>query len=244
MSKYFRTLNRLEEQKPTGIRGTVSKELASSPPTLGDPRTRSGHDAASEPSRSSLVTLLDSVRATARSSSCARVVFASPEATDTVGTIVSGLALLGRQRGLKILVGQFSESDRGLTLRGNGGGEGSSAIAPGGVASNSAEAIPQDVAEAVSTEHLRSWLQQVSSEYDLMLFQAPHLGDSIEAALLGKECAGLVLVVEPLSTSRRALRDAVARARSSNCTVLGLVIHGGKPWLPRWLRRFLPDQAS
>jgi len=224
MSKYFRTLSRLERGRASEIRGRVrepghSATLAQVSSARVDPRVSSAM-------KSDVVTLLDTVRSTTLSTQAPRAVFASPESSDLVGPLVSELAHLARQRGLKVLFGQLDDADGRSLLQ----------------HSDDSGAIIHS--EAVSAEELRATFRRAGDHHDLMLLQAPPLKNSLDAALLGKECAGLVLVVEPLVTTRRGLRKAVARVRSAGCPILGLVICGGKPWLPRWLRRFLSDEGS
>jgi hypothetical protein len=170
---------------------------------------------------SGFAALLDAVRAAAQSPSAPGIVVAAPDSAERVGSVISGLAAVARRRGLRVFVGRLEDSGQQTTVRKAG-----------------------DVTTTVSSGQIQSWFDQVDGEHDLVLVHAPPLGSSLDAALLGKGCTGLVLVVEPLETTRSGLRSAVARAESTGCRVLGLVVSGGKPWIPRWLRRFLPDQVA
>lgn len=223
MSKYFRTLSRLEHRRSAGTDSRVSEPVPS--PLVQVPSAPVATSVSSAMT-SDVVTLLDVVRATVPSTQAPRVVFASPEGSGCVGPLVSELAHIARQRGLRVVFGRLEDADGRPGLQ--------QTDVTGGIIHS----------EAVSPAELRATLRRSDDQHDLMLLHAPPLKNSLDAALLGKECNGLVLVVEPLVTTRRGLRNAVARVRSTGCPLLGLVVCGGKQWLPRWLRRFLPEEGS
>ncbi len=75
---------------------------------------------------------------------------------------------------------------------------------------------------------------------DLLIVEAPPMLKSVDAALLGRACDGLVLVVEALATKQEDLEAAVEKARAAGCPPIGLVIAEHSEWLPRTLRKFLP----
>jgi hypothetical protein len=81
------------------------------------------------------------------------------------------------------------------------------------------------------------WIAQARAAHDLVLLEAQSLAHSVEAALLARECDGLVIVVEPGTTTREALSTAVERAETADCPILGLVMTESRRWLPERLHR-------
>jgi hypothetical protein len=88
-------------------------------------------------------------------------------------------------------------------------------------------------------EVARRWLEDAISGHDLLIVEAPPLSASVDAALLGRACSGLVLVAEALATARQDLGQAAETARLADCPLLGLVLTGSRDWLPGWLSRIM-----
>ena len=64
---------------------------------------------------------------------------------------------------------------------------------------------------------------------DFVVIGAPPLTESSHAALLARECDGLVVVVQPMLTQRADVQVAVDRARHAGCRLLGFVMAEGEP---------------
>ena len=75
------------------------------------------------------------------------------------------------------------------------------------------------------------------ARHEMVIIEAPPLGISVDAAMIARACDGLVLVVEAQNTPREALRDAIERADTVGCQILGIVMEGRPEYRPPWLRK-------
>ena len=243
MSRYFQTLKKLQQE-----RGEEPSEMASltMEPSLPDagaakiwapespeevfPELPLAHREAAWSD------MIEALRSQSQSSQTTLVVAGVSEVEST-RRIVAGLLRQADRRGLLVRAAQLTISRVGRVLR---------VLPPEaetGRASSTSSPVPEDfeLSGHDIQRQLQEWLRSSLSGSDLLVIEAPGVLSSTDTLLLAKACDGLALVVEPLVTDRKALKAAVDRARTSDCRIMGLVVSGHREWLPRWLRRLLPD---
>ncbi|MEM9555770.1 MAG: hypothetical protein AAGC60_16065 [Acidobacteriota bacterium] len=93
---------------------------------------------------------------------------------------------------------------------------------------------------APDPEAVTRWYREHAEGYDLLLVEAPAMLQSVDAALLGRLCDGLILVVDSMGTRQEDLETAVEKARAAGCPPIGIVVQNHREWLPRVLRKILP----
>jgi hypothetical protein len=172
-------------------------------------------------------TLLDGLRArTARHGGLRALVLATPEPSPASGVVLDGLAARAEQWGLGVVRGELRVPGR--------------AWPPIRRTSPADRSARHSFAVASRPEHLATemegWLAQHRGA-DLMLIEAPPLLHSIDGALVGRACDGLILVAERGVTERRALQEAANRARAAGCTLLGVIVTSSERPMPGWLQR-------
>ncbi|MDD2648197.1 MAG: CpsD/CapB family tyrosine-protein kinase [Eubacteriales bacterium] len=88
--------------------------------------------------------------------------------------------------------------------------------------------VGRDVANSLqllSTPLLRQLLDQLAESFDYVLVDAPPVGTIIDAALIAKDCDGIVFVVSSSLISRRELIDSVNQLRKTETPILGTVLN-------------------
>jgi Mrp family chromosome partitioning ATPase len=97
--------------------------------------------------------------------------------------------------------------------------------------------IRLDLRGGPASDTVKQWLMEAHDHHEMVIVEAPPLGVSVDAAVIARACDGLVLVVESQTTPREALRDAIERADTVGCQILGIVMEGRPEWRPPWLRK-------
>lgn len=235
MSNYFRTLNRLEQEGAVRASRPIAAPLQEVPALAGGPpeeplrritdlAEHTGPALGEHPME--YANLLDSLRAIVHDRAVPAVVIAGASAGGAVPKVVRGLAAQARRTGLRLLVAELGKT------------AGRSSLRPRDAAAPALD--PLDGA----LPGVRSWLERAAGGHDLVLVEAPPLDGSVEAALLGRTCDGLLLVVENGVTPTESLAKSVELAGAAGCRLLGVVMTGAKPWLSPWIRRLIPDPAA
>jgi hypothetical protein len=186
--------------------------------------------------------LFDNLRARNGSESVSTLVLVGAGIDDTPTTVTNGLATLARRRSLNVLVADIEEgmsqpvlNPRNRGLRDQG---------PVAARANTLdEARPYVSSIALNLRggpiaaDLACWLDAARDDHDLTIVQAPSLGASVDGALLARACDGLVIVIDPVHTTKDMLRRSVERAQTIGCRILGLVMKGTQSELPGWMNR-------
>jgi Mrp family chromosome partitioning ATPase len=90
-----------------------------------------------------------------------------------------------------------------------------------------------------ASDRLRSRLGELVEEFEFVLIDAPAVGSSSDAVLLGQMADGVVLVLEANSTRRETARMAKERLESANVKLLGAVLNNRTFPIPEALYRKL-----
>jgi receptor protein-tyrosine kinase len=86
---------------------------------------------------------------------------------------------------------------------------------------------------------MRVMIKDLRDEFEHVVINAPPVGLYSDAALLGQNADGLVLVLEANSTRRVAARKAKLALEASNVLVLGTVLNNRTFPIPEKIYRLL-----
>jgi hypothetical protein len=239
VSEYFRVLKRLqaedrdaaEYQWAPPARGEAPRVPAAEPSVGRAPQGVPAAPPRSVPLVSSgYATLYDNLRATANGHATRTVVFAGASATDPVRSVTEGLASHLQGLALRVVVMELHAFGGRPILRARP--EACNTPPP------TLESTPFDLRSHAGTAEVEQWLRQRTGDADIVLIEGTALAASIDSALLGCACDGLLLVARPGATPRDALVVAAERTRAVGCRTLGIVLYGADHGLPAWTRRF------
>ncbi len=85
---------------------------------------------------------------------------------------------------------------------------------------------PPNPSEILQTAKFAELMNEARDRYDLVVFDSPPLGAVTDAAVLGPQVAGAILVVQGGSTSRQGMYSAVKQLRGVGANLLGAVLNG------------------
>lgn len=187
--------------------------------------------------------LLESLRALATDLPVPTVVIAGVEGEESARSVIAGVNIQAHLHGLRLVLAKLvpQQGHRVLRKRVPRTDTSSTSITRDETYdSHGPAAMGIEMVGAPDPQVLREWYEKAAEGNDLLIVEAPPMLKSVDAALLGRACDGLVLVVEALATKQEELEAAVEKARAAGCPPLGLVIAEHSEWLPRTLRKFLP----
>jgi len=246
MSRYFQTLKKLQQQQVEEASNSSSSAVAPAPHTP-EPAPKWEPESPEQVfpelplayREAAWNHMLESLRSEVQSAQPALVVAGVSEVEST-RRLFDGLRRQAKQRGISIRLAQLTQSQDGRILR---------LLPEVPDSARDPENTPpgplavQDFAFSghQMKQELADWIRSSSSGTDLLVIETPGVLGSADTILVAKACDGLAIVVEPSITDRKALVTAVKRAQASDCTIVGLIISGHREWLPRWLRKLLPD---
>ncbi len=249
MSNYFQTLERLERtlregakqppEKPETSEQPAAAQLESTPDQaalvqLDDVLGPDSGSIDTDRHFSSYAILFDNMHAMANGKPISTVVFAAASTRENVTQVIGGLAEESRRRNCTLCHAALGQWQGRPVLK----------TRPSAGPGDEGSAIPVALRGGPLEEPAARWLEQARSRHDLVVIEAPPLGLSLDGAMLARHCDGLVLVVEPFVTTQVALRTAIQRARGASCNVLGLVVHGARDDMPRWLHQIRPESSA
>jgi Mrp family chromosome partitioning ATPase len=259
MSNYFQTLKRLEREqaqekadagRPRTRIEHVVPEIAAAPveaprapeviqqPAVVDERTVGGYS-----------TLFDNLRALGNGAPVGTIVLAGASSAESVERVATGLAAEVARNDIRVLVAELYRAGGNPMLRvrmatptekSEAGRYGIASKRRAEVAVDAGELpkpIRLDLRGGPASDTVKQWLMEAHNRHEMVLIEAPPLGVSVDAAVIARACDGLVLVVESQTTPREALRDAIERADTVGCQILGIVMEGRPEWRPPWLRK-------
>ena len=265
MSNYFQSLKRLEQEQ--AVRNATPDLPATRVETVADavldadnpkvtklePRTDGPEQSrdvytplrvldrpALPPERTigSYTTLFDNLRAIGNGAPVSSVVISAASTVESVDRISNGLADEVCRHSLRVVVAELFRSVSQPTLKirlQSRDDEGSST--PATDLPPPASSLTLDLRGGPVPRELAEWMEAARAHYDMVILEAPPLGLSVDAAMLARACDGLILTVEARGTSKDILMDAVGRADTVGCPLLGIVMQGRPERTPLWLRR-------
>ena len=84
---------------------------------------------------------------------------------------------------------------------------------------------PPNPAELLHSVHFSEMLRDMLSKYDRVLFDSPPLGAVIDAAVLGPQLDGVVVVIKAESTTRDSLTSTLRQLKDVSAVVRGVVVN-------------------
>lgn len=85
--------------------------------------------------------------------------------------------------------------------------------------------VPANPSELLSTPQMAEFLRQVRQRYDIVLFDAPPVLPVTDAAILGSQVDGVILVYQAGKVGRLALKRAKIQLESARAHVWGVVLN-------------------
>jgi protein-tyrosine kinase len=85
--------------------------------------------------------------------------------------------------------------------------------------------IPPNPAEILSSDKMKNFIEQIISQYDMVLLDCPPVLSLADASILSSYTDGVILVVESGSTEREALITAHQQLQKVNAKILGVVLN-------------------
>jgi hypothetical protein len=239
MSEYFRVLKRIEQNRREGDSSNAdpgaTKRAATqpepTPPSLRlVPKAAQPTTGAAAQTAAAFRTLFDNIRVLADAPT-PTLVFVGASGAEPVRMVTTGLAAHIERLGLEVLLAEIKDWNGRPILRRRA----DDAID----ISNSGDPAHLDLGAPAAQVQLTDWLDGAARMADVILIEARPLTESIDAALLARACAGLVIVAQNEVTHRDALHATAERARGAGCRTLGVVTCGTRNRVPEWLRRLL-----
>ena len=81
-------------------------------------------------------------------------------------------------------------------------------------------------AELMGSKKMRTFIEEVRAEYDMVVFDTPPVGTLSDAMLLSTQCEGTLLVARSEATDERAFANAAKMLDDVGATLLGAVLNG------------------
>ena len=88
--------------------------------------------------------------------------------------------------------------------------------------------IPPNSAELLSSKGIKDFIDEVRSDYDIVLIDGPPVLSATDAAILGSRSDGVILVYQVGKISRSTLKRAKTQLDNVKANVIGVVLNGLK----------------
>jgi succinoglycan biosynthesis transport protein ExoP len=89
--------------------------------------------------------------------------------------------------------------------------------------------IPPNPAELIQSKRFKDFIEEVKTEYDVIILDTPPILSTADSAILGSRVDGVLLVYRIGSVSRGLLKRSITQLEQANCQILGVVLNGVKP---------------
>jgi hypothetical protein len=187
----------------------------------------------------SFTALFDNLRAIGNGAPIASVVISAASMVESVDRISNGLADEVCRHSLRVVVAELSRSVSQPILKIRLQSRDTDDSDTEASIPHPAQSLVLDLRGGPVPQELTDWMTSARAHYDMVILEAPPLGLSVDAAMLARACDGLILTAEARGTSKDMLMDAVGRADTVGCPLLGIVMQGRPEWTPWWLRRVM-----
>ena len=85
--------------------------------------------------------------------------------------------------------------------------------------------LPPNPSELLGSKHMRALLLELRSQFDMILLDSPPLNLVTDAAVLGADADGVIVIARAGATDRSALRYAMDQLRAVKAHVSGTVLN-------------------
>lgn len=90
----------------------------------------------------------------------------------------------------------------------------------------SSGSLPPNPSELISSQRMVDILQNLESQFDVVILDAPPSLVVTDANVLANHADGVLLVVRPSFTKRAAIRHTIEQLRQVNANIIGVVVNG------------------
>lgn len=87
--------------------------------------------------------------------------------------------------------------------------------------------LPPNPAELLGSARMRDWLRQAVERYDMVILDAPPVLSVADTRVLAARVDGVVLIVDPSTSSRRLVRQMCAALNAVGARTLGTILNKG-----------------
>jgi capsular exopolysaccharide synthesis family protein len=94
--------------------------------------------------------------------------------------------------------------------------------------------IPPNPAELLHRERFQALIDEVQKAYDFVVFDSPPLGAVTDAAVLGPQVDGILVVLRANATTRDALTSVLRQVNDVGANLIGAVLNGVDPNMRRY----------
>ncbi|BBM85431.1 GumC family protein [Candidatus Uabimicrobium amorphum] len=88
--------------------------------------------------------------------------------------------------------------------------------------------IPADPYETIHNSHIKELIRELEHEYDYILIDAPPIGITTDALLLGKKLGGLLFAITVHRTPKRMVKQLIHRMQTLDIELSGLILNDVK----------------
>lgn len=86
-------------------------------------------------------------------------------------------------------------------------------------------AYPSSPTELLAKKRLPQMLEELKKAFDYVIIDTPPLGSVVDAAVIAKQCDASMLVLAADNSSRKFVKNVVARLKAANPNFLGVVLN-------------------
>lgn len=85
--------------------------------------------------------------------------------------------------------------------------------------------IPPNPSELLGSQRMRIWIEEMRSQYDMILVDAPPVGSVTDAAILSTFLDGVIMVISSGDTTIQAAQRSKGLLEKVNANILGVVVN-------------------
>jgi capsular exopolysaccharide synthesis family protein len=89
--------------------------------------------------------------------------------------------------------------------------------------------VPPNPSELLHRERFQQLTREVAAAYDFVIYDSPPLGPVTDAAILGTQVDGVLVVVKALHTTTDSVRSIIRQLGDVQANMIGVVINGFDP---------------
>ena len=85
--------------------------------------------------------------------------------------------------------------------------------------------VPPNPSELLESVYFRELVKQLRQAYDYVIIDTPPIGAVIDAAIVGKECDGVLLVIGSGDISYKGVQRTESQLRASGSKIIGVALN-------------------
>lgn len=84
---------------------------------------------------------------------------------------------------------------------------------------------PPNPSEMLAQKEFSAILHELREDYDYVIIDTPPLGSVIDGAIVGKNCDGVIVIVEENRAVKDEVKSVIAQLQKAKCHILGIVMN-------------------